>query len=500
MENINDTKSSYKNILKTTSLFASVKVATILVNIVKNKIVAMLLGTTGVGLFGIFTTTLNLINSVSDLGISKSSVRNVSVAVATNDRDKVSKTIFVFNVFLFLLSVLSAILTFVFSKQLSFYSFGNYNYSWAFAWLSIAVFLTSISTGQLAILQGARHVKSLAKASTFGAVIGLVISVPLFYFFGEIGIVCSLVASALIGLFFSYWFYKKIEISKVTVTKNELISEGKDMIKLGIAMMLVSFLVALSGFVLRSYINQKSGVDSVGLFQAGFTIISGYFGMIFTAMSTDYFPRLSAISDDNKKIESEVNQQSIIALILLGPLVVLLLFIMPLVIEILYTSKFKEATNYVNWAIFGVVFQAAGQTMGMILLAKNRSTVFVSFVFIFQILFLGTSVFFFETFGMKGLGMAYSINMFLYMVVLQVIIKNLYNIKFLPRFYKIICTILIITIVSFLTKDVENLYVRYLIGVILISASLFYSISMLKNILEISSIIGLIKNKINRNK
>lgn len=500
MESTSDSQSSYKNILKTTSLFASVKVVTILVNIVKNKIVAMLLGTSGVGLLGIFTTALNLINSVSDLGISKSSVRNVSVAVATKDHQKVSKTIFVFNVFLFFLSVLSALLTFVFSRQLSFYSFGNYNYSGSFAWLSIAVLLNSISTGQLAILQGVRHLKSLAKASTFGAIVGLLVSVPLFYFLGEMSIVPSLITSAIVAIFFSFLFYKKIELVSVSITKTEFKKDGKDMVKLGIAMMLVSFLVAFSGFILRSYINQTSGVDNVGIFQAGFTIVSGYFGMIFTAMSTDYFPRLSAINENNVKIESEVNQQSIIALILLGPLVVLLLFVMPMVIEILYSSKFNEACNYVNWAIFGVVFQAVGQTMGMILLAKNRSNIFVSFVLVFQIIFLGISVCFFNEFGMKGLGIAYSINMFLYMLVLQFVVKYLYNIKFSTKFYKILVSILTITTLSFFSKDIEILIIRYAIGLLLIIVSLLYSVKMLKDVLEIPSIISLIKNKINQHR
>jgi O-antigen/teichoic acid export membrane protein len=498
MEDIADSKSSYKTILKATSLFASVKVVTILVNIIKNKVVALLLGTSGVGLLGIFTTTLSLINAVSDLGLSKSSVRNISAAQATQDIQKVSKTVFIFRRLLYLLSISSAILTLIFSKQLSFYSFGNYNYSWSFAWLSIAVLLNSVSIGQLAILQGMRQLKALAQASTLGAFLGLATSFPLFYLYGEQGIVPSLILSGLTAVLLSAWFLKRIKFSAVVVSKKELTIEGKDMVKLGVSMMLVSFMVALAGFILRAYINKQSGVYNVGLFQAGFTIISGYFGMIFTAMSTDYFPRLSAISADNNKIESEVNQQSIIALILLGPLVVLLLFIMPLVIELLYSYKFIEAANYVNWAIFGVVFQATGQTMGMILLAKNRSNVFVTFVLAFQLLFLLTSILFFNEYGIKGLGVAYSINMFLYMIASQFLIKILYNIKFSIKFYKISIIIIVFTILSFLGKDIQNLWLRSLIGLLLIVGSTLYSIRMLKNILEIQSIIGLFKNKLKK--
>lgn len=386
--------SSYKSILKTTSLFASVKVITIIINLIKNKVVAILLGASGIGLLGIFTTTLNLINSFSDLGLSKSAVRNISAA-NTENLAETSKIVSIYSKLLFIISLISALLSAIFGKYLSILVFGNSDYTWSFVGLSIAVFFNSISTGQLAILQGMRQLKALAKASSIGAFLGMIASLPLFYFFKEQGIVPSIILSFIVSFLLSTYFVRKNDFQKVNISKSERNVHGKDMLKLGIAMMCVSFMVALSGFVLRAYINKNSGVNTVGLFQAGFTIITGYFGMIFTAMSTDYFPRLSSISDDNIRIEAEVNQQSIIALVLLCPLIVILLFIMPFFIEVLYTSKFLLTVSYVNWAIYGVIFQAVGQTLGMVLLAKNRSSIFLIFVFIMQLFFLIVSVVFF---------------------------------------------------------------------------------------------------------
>jgi PST family polysaccharide transporter len=44
----------------------------------------------------------------------------------------------------------------------------------------------------------------------------------------------------------------------------------------------------------------------VGFYTAGFTLLNSYVGIIFTVMSTDYFPRLSSISDDNVKVRASV--------------------------------------------------------------------------------------------------------------------------------------------------------------------------------------------------
>lgn len=496
--NVHQSNSSYKSILKATTLFASVKIVTILVNLVKNKVVAILLGSSGLGLLGIFTSAVTLVNSISDLGLSKSSVRNISASYTTNDSRYVSTTVFIFRRLLYILSIISAGLTLLFSKELSKISFGSNEYQWSFAWLSIAVLLNSISTGQLAILQGMRQLKALAKASTIGAVLGLVLSIPLFYVFGEKGIIPSLVVSGFIALILSTLFLKKIRFLPVTISITEILEEGKDMIKLGIAMMLVSLMSASAGFILKAYINNQAGMQDVGLFQAGFTIITGYFGMIFTTMSIDYFPRLSAINTDNSKIEIEVNQQSIIALILLCPLVVLLLFIMPFVMTLLYSSQFIEASKYVNWAIFGVVFQIGVQTMEMILLAKNRSSVFIWYVLLFQIIFLGNYIIFYNKFGVEGLGIAFSLSMMINLFAIRIVIKRLFNIRFNKKFYQTLGILIVFAILSFTLKDINVILVRIICAVFLLLASSFYSTYTLKKVLGIASIRSLIKNKITR--
>ena len=312
-----------------------------------------------------------------------------------------------------------------------------------------------------------RQLKALAKASTIGAVLGLVLSIPLFYVFGEKGIIPSLVVSGFIALILSTLFLKKIRFLPVTISITEILEEGKDMIKLGIAMMLVSLMSASAGFILKAYINNQAGMQDVGLFQAGFTIITGYFGMIFTTMSIDYFPRLSAINTDNSKIEIEVNQQSIIALILLCPLVVLLLFIMPFVMTLLYSSQFIEASKYVNWAIFGVVFQIGVQTMEMILLAKNRSSVFIWYVLLFQIIFLGNYIIFYNKFGVEG-RIAFSLSMMINLFAIRIVIKRLFNIRFNKKFYQTLGILIVFAILSFTLKDINVILVR------IICAVLFY--------------------------
>ena len=56
-----DNKSSYRSIFKATSLFGGVQVYQILIQIIKSKFVAVLLGPAGVGIMGLYKSGLQLI-------------------------------------------------------------------------------------------------------------------------------------------------------------------------------------------------------------------------------------------------------------------------------------------------------------------------------------------------------------------------------------------------------------------------------------------------------
>ena len=65
---------SYSHILKYTSLFGGVQGLGILVGIVRNKLVALLLGPDGMGLVSLFNSTIKLVSDSTNFGLSMSAV------------------------------------------------------------------------------------------------------------------------------------------------------------------------------------------------------------------------------------------------------------------------------------------------------------------------------------------------------------------------------------------------------------------------------------------
>ena len=66
---------SYSHILKYTGLFGGVQALSIGVALVRNKLVALILGPGGMGLVSLFNSTVSLVSDTSSFGIGLSAVQ-----------------------------------------------------------------------------------------------------------------------------------------------------------------------------------------------------------------------------------------------------------------------------------------------------------------------------------------------------------------------------------------------------------------------------------------
>ena len=483
-----EVESSYKGIFKSTFLFGFVQVFNILAKIGINKAVAIFLGTEGMGVIGLYQSTINLLKTATGLGISQSAVRDVSEANGANDKKRFSKIITITNKIIWITAIFGAIVTLLLSSRLSQWTFGNNNYATPFMWISLVIFLNVLSEGQLAILKGMRRLRALAKASLLGSVVGLIAGVPLYYFYREKGIIPSLIITALTAVIFSWLYVRKINYEKQKVSAQDIIKEGTGMIQMGLSLMYVSFIVFASDYIIRTYISNVANLEMVGIFQAGATIISSYFGIVITAMSTDYYPRISAVNKDNKKLTEEVNRQSEVGLILMGPLIVLFMFAMPFFIKFLYSEKFLLSISYISYAVFGTIITICSNSMGMILLAKQKSKVFVISVTITRVIGITINLLSFTLWGLTGLGISAIIFAILHITMMQAIMYKLYNILFNKKVVFMLIFTLILSLVAFFIKDFSNNWLKYSIGLFILFVSLFYSITKMKKVMNIDII------------
>lgn len=479
------TQTTYKSIFKSTFLFGFVQVINIVVRVIFNKAAAILLGTHGMGIIGIYYSVVDLFRSICGLGVSQSAVRDVSEAYASNDIQRFSKIIVITKRLILFTGLLGAFATMALSYNLSQWSFGSGKFTLSFVWLGFVVFINIINESQLAIIKGMRQLNALAKATIFSSVIGLIFGIPLYYFFKEDGIIPALIIVGLSALGFSWHLVNNVNYQSVAVSKKETITGSAQMIKLGVALTYITFLGSLSNYILRSYIAEYGSLSQVGIFQAGSVILNSYFAIVLTALNTDYYPRMYAVANDNIKMQHEVNVQITTAFLMITPIFVFFIFALPLFIRVLYTNEFLEAILYLKYAIFGTIFNLYADTLGVVLIAKQQSKVFVVSVTVSKLITIPTSIMGYYYWGFSGFGIATLVCSIINLIIVQTIITRKYNISYTKYTYRNIGICLVFCFISLLVFSLPNIYLKYTLGTLLLIICGIFTIKKLKNLMGI---------------
>jgi O-antigen/teichoic acid export membrane protein len=470
-----NSKQSYQQIFKATSVFGGVQFINIVLAVFRSKFVALLLGPSGMGLFSLFTSTIGLVSSLTNFGLGISAVKNVASAAHKGDDIYLSKVVGVFRRLVWITGCLGFLITFILAPLLSQLAFKNNAFSIAFMCLSITLLITQISAGQNVVLQGLRKIQFLAKANVFGSFLGLITSIPLYYFFGTKGIVPAIIVSSFCTLALSWFYASKVIIRKVRISKDLFKTESKMMLKMGFLISMSGLFNLATSYAERIFISNIGGLKDVGLFAAGFAIISTYVGMIFTAMSTDYYPRLSTVAHDNLECSKSVNQQAEIALLILAPILTIFLVFVKLAVVILYSKSFLGIISMVQWATLGIYLKALGWSVGFIFLAKGSTKVFFwnEVVFNTYLMLLNMTGYYF--FGLTGLGASFLFAYIFYVVQVYLVSRKLYRFSFERNTFRIFLVQFSLAILCFLSVWFLDQIVAYTVGGILIFVSAIYS-------------------------
>ena len=400
---------SYGHVLKYTSVFGGVQGLNILVSLVRNKIVAMLLGPEGMGLASLFQTTVNFISQSTNLGVSFSAVRNVSELFDTGDEARIAHFIKVVRAWSLLTGLVGMLLCILIGPMLSNLTFSWGNHTLHFVLLSPLVALLAVTGGETAILKGARQLKSLAVIQVYGMLSALVIAIPIYYFFGQSGIVPVMVLMGLTMLLLTIQRSYRLYPLHLTGAKG-ILGEGMGMVRLGVAFTLAGVLGSGAEFIIRTYLNNVSDLETVGLYNTGYILTMTYAGLVFSAMETDFFPRLSAVNSQWQNCNDIINKQIEVSLLLISPMLVAAQFAIPFVIPILFTTKFMPVVDMVRILLLAIYLRAIKLPISYLPLAKGDSLSYLFLEAVYDILVVLLVIWGYSHWQLLGTGVAITIS------------------------------------------------------------------------------------------
>jgi len=481
-------KQTYGHILKSSAIVGGSTVLNVGIGIVRTKAMAILLGPGGFGLAGLYTSVITLTQSIAGMGINSSGVRQIAEAAGTRNEQRIAVTAKVLRRTSIVLGLIGAVALAAFSKQVSRVTFGSAQHTSAVCLISLAVFFQLVSAGQGALIQGMRRIADLAKMNVIGALTGLIISVPVVYFFREKGIAVSLVCVAAMTILTSWWFSRKIRIIPTSLTSAQVGHEASGLLKLGVAFMASGLMVPGVAYFVRVILLHEVGIAATGMYQSAWTLGGLYVGFILQAMGADFYPRLSAVANDNEECNRLVNEQALIGLLLAGPGVIATLTFAPLVISLFYSAKFGGAVEVLRWVSLGAALQVVTWPMGFIIVAKARQGLLMFSETVWAIAAIALAWGCISWRGLNGAGMAFFLAYVGHWIIVYPIVRKLSGFHWSTYNRKAGLILLGLIGVVFASVSLTRLLWATIIGIAALIVSGSYSLRVMLHLLPLERI------------
>ena len=479
--------SSYNQILKSTSIFGGSQVITILIGLIRTKVIAILLGTAGVGIIGIFYSVIDMIRSTCGMGLDTAGVKEIAEASNENDKELLDKKISKFNLWFKVCAVSGLLICLLFCYPISIWALDDSRYVPYIACLSVSVFFAILATGRFTAMQGMRKIPEIAKANIKGSLTGLLIAVPLYYLWGMESLAVAFIFTFAASYVCIEYYYRKQGVKRYPVSLKESLIGSRETLKLGMFILISGFVGTLSMFLIRAYITRNIDVHAAGLFQSAWTISNVYVGLVLRSMGSDFFPRLSAIAVAKEQVKKLVNEQSYIVLIIASPLVVGMLLFSDFALQLLYSSEFALADDVLRWQILGTFLKVLGWPISFILLAKNRGLTFLLSEILFYTTYLLSVYLLYPLYGLSATGVGYLIAYVVYLPAIYIIGYKISGFCWNNKVIKMAGANLIFTTAAFC---ISRFHVEYswLWSTLLMIVSVLYAYYKLKDVFSLDDL------------
>ena len=324
---------------------------------IRAKVVALLLGTTGIGILALNVRLIGLLWNIGTLCIGTAIIKYVSEYLAKKDDGRVSSLLC--SAFWILLAscLLNVALVLFFAKPLSSWLFKDERYWFLIATVGLGVPAYVFGRFFECILNAQKRIAALAISLNIATVLLIGSIYPLVVLFGIEGAVINVVVTYGFGWVFYYWHYRKDPVTR-TVHLFDVSSVRLSVLKTIFRFSAFDFargvVVYASLLLIPVIIVNQLGMRDNGIYQSAWSI-SFYLTTLFSALMVYYLPRISEV--DGEKVPAEINETLEVAIVAMTPLVLATVAFRDLLIPLFYESSFAPASELLRWFMIGKLFE-----------------------------------------------------------------------------------------------------------------------------------------------
>ncbi len=472
---------SYSHVLMFTGIFGGVQGLKLVVSLIRNKLSSILLGTTGFGLLGVYSSITEFVTNCCNCGIPLNTTQKVSELYENGTPEEMRDFVRIVRTWVVWTAVAALLLSVLLSPLVSYLFFHKeWSHIGEVILLTPVVVAYLVAGGECSLLKGQRQLRSVATIESIVAVTTLLSTVPFYYYWGLNGIIFALIFSTLISAVVHLYFSVRIMPYRITPFRMDVLRKGWPFVRRGLPYVVSGIATSAATMAVPIIILNSGSVDDVGLYRAAFAIMVGYAGMVFVAMEADYYPRLSSTHNHPERMNLCINQQIDVCVLLVTPLLILLTLCLPLAIRLLYTREFMSMTTMALCATFYTFFRAIMLPVAYTPLAKGKSIVYLCVELAYYAVFCLLVWLGWRFGGLAGVGIAYSVAALYDLAVALIVYGRLYGCRISAGTIRLSVVQFMLLAVNVAVCFQPLLWLRLSVGIPLFIVSSIYSFQLLR--------------------
>ena len=403
-----------------TAISTSVKILTGFVSL---KIIAIILGPSGIALIGQLNNLNTIILAVASAGINQGVTKYISEYKAVQEElKKFIKASFQITL---IFSMSAGILLIILSEILSKEILKSPKFNYVFILFGCVIVLHALNNLMLSIVNGFKEYTKYVKINIVNSVIGLFFTVGLVYFWELKGALISFISYQSIMFFITYWVLRKekwISFLKFNWRFDKNIY--KKYFQYTLMSITTAATIPISQLYIRSYVISNISLEDAGYWESMNKFSAMYLMIITSSLSVSFLPKLAEIKTDRELRREILKAYKIILPFLLLAMIVIynLRF---LIIRILFNESFSPMSVLFKYQLIGDFLKIASWLIAFVMVAKSMTKRFVITEVLSSISFVFLAIHFTRVKGLIGVTQAYTLNYGLYLVTLIFLFRKL---------------------------------------------------------------------------
>ena len=233
-----ETSASYRRILKSSSIIGGASFLNIAIGLLRTKVLAVLLGPTGVGLVSLYRGLLTTTSTVATLGLDTVGARQIAEADAKEDARALAIARRAMFWAALVLGSAGTMAVWILRRRLAEWVLGGAAHADAVGGLALGVALTGVGASQGALIQGMRRIADIARITIYGAASNTVVGVALIWRRGQAGLVSYVLVTPVAVFLLGRWYVSGLpKPGTYPISFSEMTHQWGVLFRIGVAFM-----------------------------------------------------------------------------------------------------------------------------------------------------------------------------------------------------------------------------------------------------------------------